>query len=249
MPRSNLHWSTPMGIHRLMKEPYDDTEIFDLESDITPLASLLAYLNTGPKYEGQKLRLISKHSGLGSITSNIDFIISNGFAVPVLPNGQELEWITYNNNKYVLVYYSNAPDSTNAFPMGSKADFTFLNDPNKFSILDIVPVFNYSLFKTDSNANQDFLADISVPIRPHEYHIFTQKFNTDYLSTITRPTGTDGINYLGSTSKFEFRCSSGSTTSVVNILPGTGNAQQFSGTFSLYVKANDFVVKGLGVGS
>ena len=52
MNESKYHVSTPIGIHRLKKEPFDDREIFSNISD------LIDYCKHGASYNGQKVLCI-----------------------------------------------------------------------------------------------------------------------------------------------------------------------------------------------
>lgn len=258
MPRKKFHLSTPMGIARTMKEPYDYYEVFEKTDDKCAVEALLDYVKSGPKYEGQKLRLIStQFSDTASNKTVIDFIIKNGYAVPVLPGGQEIEWIRHNGNKYVLVYYvhqggNDDPIEDNiAFNLDPavRSDLSNLHNPNVFSILDLVPLFN--AFDYDSEYKTDFLVNMKSSLYPNEYHYFTQRFNTfpDEATLVapTDPNAETRLTYVNdSTCLYRLNVTYTSINNRAWIIPKIKN-MNFAGALCIYVKCNDFVTKALGV--
>ena len=89
MNESSKHLSTPMGIHRLLKEPYDDREVF------TSIDNLKEYCRNGACYDGQRVACIIGTPNKGGYIQ--DFVIYNKMAIAKFNNG---EIITYNDPTY-----------------------------------------------------------------------------------------------------------------------------------------------------
>lgn len=94
-----IYRDTPVGIHRLNKMPYDDTEIFNNIPD------LFYYINNGAAYEGQKCIVKLPYY-------EQDIILKKGRGsklVPVFDIPTGMEWITktYNDRLYAMIYYNN----------------------------------------------------------------------------------------------------------------------------------------------
>lgn len=256
MPRAILHNDTPMGIHRLMAEPFDYNEIFEnnSETELNSVQELMQYARTGPKYNGQKVRLnLSHYNNASGANLTIDFTCINGFMVPVLPGGQELEWREYNGYLCVLVYYTcKAPGNNIKFNFSNTANterntYCNLHDPNVFSILDLVPLFNVDQYSLDNtNFNTQFLAEMSTNSK-QEYRIFSQRFNTfpEEIASIAKSGGT-GLTYKNDTNGlFDFDTTGSDIANKVYVIP-KANDMNFAGSFALYVRADNFVRKGLG---
>lgn len=133
MNESMYHLSTPMGIHRVMKEPYDDREVF------TSINDLWEYCKHGARYNGQRVACIigSPGNGRGYVQN---FTINQDFPLIDLPNGE----IIIDNSKGVLVYdYNPAALSSDDKIMynSNKNHYNYLNNPSKFSILSLIKAF------------------------------------------------------------------------------------------------------------
>ena len=126
------HLSTPMGIHRLLREPYDDREIF------TSMKDLNKYCKSGARYDGQRVGCIIGDSHFFDRYVQ-NFTISKGF--PIIEfDGSEL--IPDNPNAYdVLVYYNNPKIVTNSMYKSTKSNLNYLENPFQFSILDLLLAF------------------------------------------------------------------------------------------------------------
>lgn len=104
---SKYHLSTPIGVHRLLKKPYDDSEIFYNTSDF------INYLKNGAGYDGQIVKVL-----IGKYDDNIEeedkplytthpymqqFMIHNDSAIPIIKNN-----ILNNSNNSILIYNHNS---------------------------------------------------------------------------------------------------------------------------------------------
>lgn len=165
------HNSTPMGIHRLMAEPYDDREIFTTVSD------LIDYCEKGACYDGQRVVCINGYNTNNYIPAVQEFTIKKYLSditnniykfKPIIKlDNIELVWKYLDGNNYLQIYYYNAfinnkkyitRKSTPSYPLRNSV---FLKDPSAFSIYEFVEIFadkdssnklTYNLnFKTESD--------------------------------------------------------------------------------------------------
>lgn len=160
MNESNKHLSTPMGIHRLLREPYDDREVF------TSVTDMVEYCKNGARYNGQKIScVIDNNINGGEYDSYVlNFNVVNNFPILDLPTGELYsKEITINGstNRYVLIYNYN-PIATNSgimidigngrkiiqgIQIGTKYEkyLTTSFDPFMFSLLDIAGIFKNNI--------------------------------------------------------------------------------------------------------
>ena len=98
MNEPKYHVSTPIGIHRLRKEPFDDREIFSNISD------LINYCKYGANYNGQKVSCIFNQNNNKYL---LNFIINNGYPILQL-NNIENNIIKDNDTDdyYILIAFS-----------------------------------------------------------------------------------------------------------------------------------------------
>lgn len=143
--KTKYYLSNPMGIHRIMSLPYDDSECFDSIGD---LLKYCAEDNTW--YNGQKVSCImTNEMGLflhddeiyGSIPHIQKFTIMNGKPLPDFDN-IELKR-KEDNKRCVQIYYYNPSmlDNDDIIMIDNKYHSEYLNNPMKFSILDYVRIF------------------------------------------------------------------------------------------------------------
>lgn len=133
MNEDKYHLSTPMGIHRVMKEPYDDREVFESMND------LWDYCKNGARYNGQKVACIIGTPGenKGYVQN---FTICQDFPIINLNNGE----IVIDKDKGILVYNYNAfalNDDDKIMCDDDKTHYNYLSNPNKFSILSLIKAF------------------------------------------------------------------------------------------------------------
>ena len=174
MNETKYHLSTPMGIHRLMREPYDDREIFSNMDD------LYAYCKEGARYTGQKVGCI-----LGSSASDIyvqNFTIVNDFPVPDLKNGEHIFLpagsIPNGENGYVDIAYP----AILVYRCGRgrifarKSHCNYLYDPNAYSLLNILDAFRDS-------EKYNFIIKVETPDDGKEYFTHISNISYDFLVT------------------------------------------------------------------
>lgn len=137
-----MHLNTPMGIHRLMREPYDDREIFE------SMDALTTYCKTGAFYEGQRVAArIGSRGAAGSYIQNFTLKVdySKKFAWPIINSNNGFTHIIKSftgifPGKYILVYYYN--------PLGgimydnTNITHDYYGDAFKFSVLDLLPAMS-----------------------------------------------------------------------------------------------------------
>lgn len=131
MNESNKHINTPIGIHRLLREPYDDREIFNNMTDLRD------YCKNGARYNGQKVGCII---GVPGYTHGYiqNFTINNDYPIIELNNNE----LNIYGNDYIQIYYYN-PCNNHNVPMynPNKSHYNYLNDPFAFSILSLIDAF------------------------------------------------------------------------------------------------------------
>ena len=133
---SNKYVNTPIGFARLNREPLEKYEEFNSVYDA------MQYLKTGPCYDGQIITVVHHKSIIQK------FIVKrNGteYRLELDINSNEPSIISYDNSKWLLVYYRN-PGSTlfNA----NTAKYS-VDDPFNFSILGCLDMFWNSSNKLD----------------------------------------------------------------------------------------------------
>lgn len=128
------HLSTPMGIHRVNMEPYDDREIF------LSMESLLEYCKNGARYNGQCVGCIIGDENAGYIQN---FTINNSYPIIDFNSG---ELITHKTNKnYALVYYYNPAYDDSAMFDSSLSHLNYLSNAFHYSILELLDAFRSSI--------------------------------------------------------------------------------------------------------
>lgn len=174
MNETKYHLSTPMGIHRLMREPYDDREIFSNMDD------LYAYCKEGARYTGQKVGCI-----LGSRASDIyvqNFTIVNDFPVPDLKNGEHIFLpagpIPNGENGYVDIAYPAilVYRCGRGRTFARKSHCNYLYDPNAYSLLNILDAFRDS-------EKYNFIIKVETPDDGKEYFTHISNISYDFLGT------------------------------------------------------------------
>lgn len=224
MNESKYHVSTPIGIHRLRKEPFDDREIFSNISD------LIDYCKHGASYNGQKVLCIFNQNDNEYL---LNFIINNGYPILQL-NNIENNIIKDNDadDYYILIYHHNP--ISNKQTESSKSFYNIIN-PDAFSITGLI-----NIFKDDNDYYFKAIIKNKNNINTTQYIDITQEQNKDPL--IKRP-----FNY--SVGARELFYSSVSDTLRLKI-DNTKYVMDFSNDnnyiIDLYIKATDYV-KSMGV--
>lgn len=136
MNEGKYHLSTPIGIHRVMKEPYDDREVFESIDD------LWDYCKNGTRYNGQKVACIIGTPGTGKGYIQ-NFTICQDFPLIDIPNGETIidkdkGILIYNYNPFVLSGNDKVMYDSN------KTHYNYLNNPSKFSIISLLKTFRSS---------------------------------------------------------------------------------------------------------
>ena len=126
-----IYRDTPVGFHRLNPGPLDDQEVFSSNAD------LLDYCKNRTGYHGQ--RVLLKYGYYDQ-----QCVLKKGkgdVLVPVmeLPPGIELIFKTFNNKKYVLVFYYN--DDTSAVPSNTSDLYVCFTKPYYFAMLPQCSLF------------------------------------------------------------------------------------------------------------
>ena len=119
---------TPVGIHRLMRAPYDDREVFD------NVDNLLAYCRDGAFYSGQKVAV-----KFPTYIQNYTIFVGGGKAYPIIELPPGYEWHLYNNDNTtnkLLVYCS----INSVWPEESR--FTRFYSCDQWAIMDSVKCIN-----------------------------------------------------------------------------------------------------------
>lgn len=178
MNESSKHLSTPMGIHRLLKEPYDDREVF------TSIDNLKEYCRNGACYDGQRVACIIGTPNKGGYIQ--DFVIYNKMAIAKFNNG---EIITYNDptygidKSYMLIYedehsYTTMPlthDPT------TKDHLNYLNSsPSGYSIMELIKLFEYY----NNNVEQPAKFILVIQNTSYPYNKTYIKFSFNYLENM-----------------------------------------------------------------
>lgn len=117
---------TPIGIHRLIRAPYDDREIFESVED------LLEYCESGAYYTGQKVAVI-----FDTYVQNYTLFKINDRAYPLVELPPGYEFRNYNNGNNLLVYYSGPGTSWNSIE-----SFTKFYSNEQWSIMDSIKCIN-----------------------------------------------------------------------------------------------------------
>ena len=185
---SEYHLSTPIGVHRLLKKPYDDSEIFyNTENFIT-------YLKNGAGYNGQIVKvLIGKYDDsirpLEYITHPYmqQFIIHNDSAIPIIKNN-----ILDASNNNILIYNHNNKLSPNShidnnykyahYVFDNAFYFSLLND----GMLDILN-FNKSIDEDSKYFYFKYtkhLTGITDPIIEQWHQLYNPFFDESTISTV-----------------------------------------------------------------
>lgn len=176
------HLSTPMGIHRVLREPYDDREVFESVYD------LIKYCKTGARYDGQRVTL-KTNTKIGNFGVVANFTIFNDYPILELPSGQLItEDIKVNGitNKYVLVYYYNPmmlkqkEMVLNNYFVGNNLTnyLTYsINNPFMYSLMEILDIFRINFNEQNyDHYNFDFILKINSTKDNYTIHI-SQDYN------------------------------------------------------------------------
>lgn len=133
MNESMYHLSTPVGIHRVMKEPYDDREVFESIDD------LWDYCKNGARYNGQKVACIIGTPGEGKGYVQ-NFTICQDFPLVDIPNGETI----IDKDKGILIYNYNPfglNSSDKVMYDSDKSHYNYLSNPFKFSMISLLKIF------------------------------------------------------------------------------------------------------------
>ena len=163
MNEPNKHFDTPFGVHRLMKEPYDDREIFLNISDF------INYINNKNNniYSGQTGRIVIPQNGYDPNKPNtfINYTIIDDVPIFDLGNNELIQYTPRFSNQvdyatlsdYMLVYKT---DKLSVFPYYNTG-FTNLDMRGiyGFSMLDLIPAM-YNRIDNQSNTNYKFILEI-----------------------------------------------------------------------------------------
>lgn len=140
------HLNTPMGIHRLLREPYDDREIF------TNVANLVTYCKSGAFYDGQRVSLMIGDKSMADMHMiNFTMRVKSdcNSAYPIMDHEcGRLHVEKIGSNYYVLVYHYN-PVSGAMFDAGRKT-LDYREEGMQYSILELLNLFDLSTNNTHS---------------------------------------------------------------------------------------------------
>lgn len=169
MNEPSKHLDTPFGVHRLIKEPYDDREIFE------NFSALESYLNstTNNSYTGQKGRVLLHQRSTTNIdyTSYIDFTIIDGYPIFDLKNNEYMPYRS--DSKYMLIYKT---DKTAIFnPAKNRDNYISLNHNTIttgecFSLLDTLPVI------VKDADTYSFLVEFNISAKPGPENVLWKNF-------------------------------------------------------------------------
>lgn len=216
MNEAKFHVSSPLGIHRLIKEPFDDREIFE------SLSNMINYCKNGTAYNGQKISCIFKD---GNDTYIQNFMVVNNYPIALFNN------IDYNIIKevegqsesyYVLIYYYNPINMENK-NMNKPSYNINIDDPNKFSIIGLSDIFK------NNNANYKLIA------KSYNYDENTKEETKSEI--IINDITDEDIIYDGNNNVLKIISN--------NIILYPNINMQENRIISLYIKANEYV-KALG---
>jgi hypothetical protein len=227
------HLSTPMGIHRLYREPYDDREVFRNMND------LMIYCKGGARYDGQRVScIIGKYNESDNDLVEEDddtyiqnFIIHNGYPIIQFNHGQHYyKFITTDStNKitdaYLLVYYYNS--ISGKMYNENKKNHNYLNDGMQYSILDLIQAVNGTTSNNYTFHYETF--DPSIDNYDNLPSIQMNTFITGELS-VGAPTSEDYAYGLKITN-------TSNNTTTIDIIP----KEKVSIVQRLYVKATEYL--------
>lgn len=252
MNNSKLHISTPMGIHRVMKEPYDDREIFESIDD------LMNYCWNGARYNGQKISCIMGSEGSNGYYIQ-NFTINNDFPIADFPNG-EIVIKYFSNVPYIMIYCCS---SKQIMYNKNKEHFNYLSNPSLYSILSLCKTFTTKdqpkyyfkaskIYKEDDiykNAEASFSLDKNVFERYLVYNndIIINSMHNDMNNTYVT-ISSDKVNNTSAYIQIETNDFSGSITSsasiLFNIIPNIVDPN--TEYTALFLEATDYI-KAMGV--
>lgn len=135
MNEKSRHLSTPMGIHRLLKEPYDDREIFNSIND------LIEYTNNGASYEGQRVAAWIQIEDCNTFLQK--FYIKDNKPIPEFDNSE----LCFDSDNYILIYHNNTSKYSDSNIKSSNNKYirkTYsINDIYYYSLLPLLNIFKY----------------------------------------------------------------------------------------------------------
>ena len=229
------HLSTPIGIHRVMKEPYDDREIFESIDD------LWDYCKNGTRYNGQKVACIigTPGNGKGYVQN---FTICRDFPLIDIPNGETIidkdkGILIYNYNPFVLSGNDKVMYDSN------KSHYNYLNNPSKFSIISLLKTFR-------SNTSTQYTFTIVKYRSTGDYNILNFQMMAAGLEDIiygnstlaTHEYGNVHVEFAKNLNNCVFHIKhgpvGGTPTNEYNIIPKISTEDA---CIRIYVKANDYV--------
>lgn len=252
MNESKYHISTPMGIHRLKKEPFDDKEIF------TDLSYLLYYCKYGARYDGQKISYVFKQNNNTYIQN---FIINNNYPILQIPNiEQKIIKDDNTNDYYILIYHHNPIDFEELSSSDLKPLYNITN-PNLFSIIGLLDIFRSDLdyIYNSGEINHTTLINraietpikFKVDIKYKEYTLgnllsldIEQNIHPLYPRVSNYSPSNNELYYIPTLNKFILNVTSNSAIPATkyDICP----IQQTNHIIDIYIKATDYI-KSMGV--
>lgn len=253
MNESIYHRSTPIGIHRLKKEPFDDREIF------TDISNMLYYCKHGARYDGQKISCILGENNTKYIQ---DFIIINDYPILQFKNIEHTV-IKDNDKYYILIYHYNPigysyPDNI----MIRYSHNISIKNPDKFSIIGLMDVFRSDLaeiYNTTGDINYTTLITPSANIETQfEFKISlkdvtneSNQINID-ITQNDHPMFPRASNYNASVSQLFFvpnlNCfklailnAPGSPTTNYQIYPTNPDINSDNYIIDIYIEATEYI--------
>lgn len=238
------HLSTPIGIHRVMKEPYDDREVFKSIDD------LWDYCKNGTRYNGQKVACIigTPGNGKGYVQN---FTICQDFPLINIPNGETIidkdkGILIYNYNPFVLSGNDKVMYDSN------KSHYNYLNNPSKFSIISLLKAFRsstsiwytFTIVKYRSTGDYDILNFEMMAAELEDVIYGNSTLATHEYGSIPLVHVEFAKNLNNSVFHIKYGPVDGTPTNEYNIIPKISTE---GACIRMYVKANDYV-KAMGEG-
>lgn len=234
MNEGKYHLSTPIGIHRVMKEPYDDREVFESIDD------LWDYCKNGTRYNGQKVACIIGTPGEGKGYVQ-NFTICQDFPLIDIPNGETI----IDKDKGILIYNYNPfvlSDNDKVMYDSNKTHYNYLNNPSKFSIISLLKAFR-------SRTSTWYTFNIVKYHSTGDYNITNFQMKADWLEDIIYRDSTSATcEYANTYVEFTKNLNNsvfhieyeqvGWSTNEYNIIPKISTEDA---CIRIYVKANDYV--------
>lgn len=240
------HLSTPIGIHRVMKEPYDDREIFESMDD------LWDYCKNGARYDGQKVACILGAAGTGKYIQN--FTINNSCPIINLQNGEHIistgPTSSSGINDSILIYNYNPfalNDSADKRMFNSyKGHYNYLDNPSKFSIFSLIKAFRpsstynkYTLIIKEYTTDDITSTEVTIGADELESIINGVEDSVSYSYIISGNTHTVTVRTGDSDYQIKIIVENSSNSKTYNLFPKGTSALTCT---KVYIRATSYIV-------